>query len=64
MTLTTFLSDLNEIMVTLANIFVNAMSIFMEPPLIIFVEISIFIVMFAILNKRFLRYNIGKRVFK
>jgi hypothetical protein len=64
MTLTTFLNNLVEIVTALTDIFINAMTVFMEPPLIIFVEISIFIAMFAILNKIFLRYNIGKRVFK
>lgn len=56
MDLTSFLANLTEIVTALTTMFTSIMSVFMEPPLVVYVGISIFSFVIGIVA----RYMIGR----
>lgn len=48
MTLTTFLANLTEIVTALTTMFTSIMSVFMEPPLVIYVGLGIFMAIVSV----------------
>jgi len=57
MTLTTFLANLTEIVTSITGMFTSVMSVFMEPPLVVFVGLGIFSFVIGIVG----RYMAGRR---
>ena len=57
MTLTGFLANLTEIVTSLTTMFTSVMAVFMEPPLVVFVGISIFAFIVGIVG----RYMMGRK---
>lgn len=56
-TLTSFLTNLTEIVTAVTTMFTDIMSVFMEPPLVVFVGLGIFGFVIAIVG----RYMGGKK---
>lgn len=57
MTLTAFLANLTEIVTSVTDMFTSVMSVFMEPPLVVFVGLGIFAFVIGIVG----RYMAGRR---
>lgn len=57
MSLTGFLANLTEIVTSLTTMFTSVMSVFMEPPLVVFVGMGIFAFVIGIVG----RYMAGRR---
>lgn len=56
-TLTDFLANLTEIVTSLTTMFTSIMSVFMEPPLVIYVGLGIFLTICGVVAK----YLLGRR---
>lgn len=57
MTLTTFLTNVTEIVTALTTMFVSIMSVFMEPPLVLYVGLGVFMTICSLVAG----YLIGRR---
>lgn len=57
MDLTTFLTNLTEIVTALTTMFTSIMSVFMEPPLVLYVGLGIFLTIIGVVAK----YLLGRR---